>query len=454
MKLSDLDQWLIQNRDVCVNEWMEFLRFPSVSADPAHDDACGNCAVWLRNRLERLGFQTRLLPTAAHPLVVAERPGVAHKPTLLLYGHYDVQPADPLDQWTSPPFDPQWRGDRLYARGAQDNKGQIAYVLAALEALIQNKVALPPLQILIEGDEECGRTAAIDALSAQKPGFLHADILYNCDALTVAPGRPTITMGLRGLAGFTVEVQGATRDLHSGVHGGKAPNAATVLARLIASLHDDTGRIAVAGYYDGVTDPTAEERALAKATALPDAEYEAITGIAPLGGEQQFSPAERAGFRPTIEINGFHSGYGGPGSKTVIPAVALAKITLRLAAGQDPEACYQKVTRHLTHHLPTGLKIKFSEKSVAGIALKCDLKSPLIQKTHDLLVELTPQPPAFLWEGGSIPIMARLPALVGAQSLIVGFGAVDDNIHAPNESFSWNQYRMGFLFAGRLLSTL
>jgi acetylornithine deacetylase/succinyl-diaminopimelate desuccinylase-like protein len=454
MKLSDLDQWLTQNRQACVDTWMDFLRFPSVSADPGQDVACCDCAAWLRDRLAHLGFKARLLPTAAHPLVMAERPGVPDQPSVLIYGHYDVQPADPLDQWVSPPFEPQWRGDRLYARGAQDNKGQIAYVLAALEALVQNKTDLPPIRILFEGDEECGRTAAIDALSAQNPASLRADILYNCDALTVAPGRPTITMGLRGLAGFTVEVQGATRDLHSGVHGGKAPNAATVLARLIASLHDETGRIAVAGYYDGVTDPTPEERTLAKATALSDAEYEAIIGIAPLGGEKQFSSAERAGFRPTIEINGFHSGYGGPGSKTVIPAVALAKITLRLAAGQDPEACYQKVTRHLTQQLPAGLKIAFSEKSVAGIALKCDLNSPLIQKVRDLLSELSTQPPAFLWEGGSIPIMARLPALAGAQPLIVGFGAVDDNIHAPNESFSWNQYRMGFLFAGRFLATL
>lgn len=454
MKIDQLDQWLTQHRGACVDTWMDFLRFPSVSADPDHDDACSNCAAWLQARLEQLGFKARLLPTSAHPLVVAERPGIPHKPTVLIYGHYDVQPADPLDQWTSPPFDPQWRGDRLYARGAQDNKGQIAYVLAALEALIQNKVALPSLRILFEGDEECGRTAAIDALSTQNPASFQADILYNCDALTVAPGRPTITMGLRGLAGFTVEVQGATRDLHSGVHGGKAPNAATVLARLIASLHDDTGRIAVTDYYNDVTDPTPEERALANASALADADYASITGISPLGGEKKFTPAERAGFRPTLEINGFHSGYGGSGIKTVIPAIAQAKITLRLAAGQDPEACYQRVTRHLIEHLPIGLKIAFSEKSVAGIALKCDLKSPLIQKVRDLLAELSPQPPAFLWEGGSIPIMARLPALAKAQPLIVGFGAVDDNIHAPNESFSWNQYRMGFLFAGRFLATL
>ena len=260
-------------------------------------------------------------------------------------------------------------------------------------------------------------------------------------------------MGLRGLAGFTVEVRGSARDLHSGVHGGKAPNAATVLARLIASLHDDQGRIAVAGYYDGVTDPTDEERALAIASAPSDAEYEATTGIAPLGGENRFTPAERAGFRPTLEINGFHSGYGGPGSKTVIPALAQAKITLRLAAGQDPETCYRLVTRHLEHHLPAGLKIAFSEKSVAGTALKCDLNSPLINKVRSLLVELSPHSPAFLWEGASIPIMSRLPELANAQPLIVGFGAVDDNIHAPNESFSWSQFRMGFLFASRFLSS-
>ncbi len=293
--------------------------------------------------------------------------------------------------------------------------------------------------------------AAVDALAALDPGLLRADILYNCDALTVTPGRSTLTLGLRGLTGFTVEVRGAQTDLHSGIHGGMAPNPALVLARLLAALHDDTGRIAVPGFYDGVVDPTPQERALANADAPSAAEYAAQTGVPPVGGESAFTPAERAGFRPTLEINGFHSGYGGPGSKTIIPAVAQAKITLRLAAGQDPAACLHRVRRFLEHRLPAGLKIAFTETAAGAPALKGDVNAPAIRTAAAILTELDGRPPAFHWEGGSIPIMARLPALTGAQPLIVGFGSTTDRIHAPDESFSWSQFRQGFRFAVRFL---
>jgi acetylornithine deacetylase/succinyl-diaminopimelate desuccinylase-like protein len=265
---------------------------------------------------------------------------------------------------------------------------------------------------------------------------------------------PAIIMGLRGIFHLTAVLSGPSHDLHSGIHGGAAPNPATALARLLATLHGPDGRIAVAGYYDGVRKPTARERRLASAGQPSPAEYRRQMGVLPVGGEKGFGLAERIGFRPTLDINGIHAGYGGPGSKTVIPARAIGKITSRLVAGQDPAACLKAVIRHLQRHAPEGLRLEIAEKGVGGEAVRVRLDSPAVRKAKEVLDELSGGRTVFRWHGASVPVIPDLVRASGAEPVLAGFGLEDDHIHAPNESFSLAQFRLGFLYVGMLLSRL
>jgi acetylornithine deacetylase/succinyl-diaminopimelate desuccinylase-like protein len=439
-------------QDRMIEKWKEFLSFPSISADAAHASDCVNCATWLCDHLATIGVQSRLLETATKPVVFGELPGAADAPTVLFYGHYDVQPVDPPEAWVSPPFEPEWRDNRMYARGAQDNKGQVFYVIMALEALIASGVELPNIKIFIEGEEECGS----DSLAAQLEEWkdlIAADVLMVCDTGTQIPGTGCITMGLRGIVHFTATLTGSKYDLHSGVHGGKAPNPAVAMARLIATLHDDEGHVLVDGFYDGVVEPTAEERRLANEVPFDAAAYESETGVEPAGGELAFTPAERIGFRPCLDLNGIHSGYGGAGGKTIIPSVATAKISARLVAGQDLGAVLESIVKHLQRHAPPALHLDISDQAVGGPGLRLDIDSPILQKAKTILRELTGKDALLYWEGASIPIVASLQRVSGGEPLLVGFGHEEDNIHAPNESFSIEQFRSGFIYVGMLLSS-
>ncbi|NDC39257.1 MAG: M20/M25/M40 family metallo-hydrolase, partial [Proteobacteria bacterium] len=373
--------------------------------------------------------------------------------TVVFYGHYDVQPVDPLALWHTNPFEPEVRGGRLYARGAQDNKGQLFYVLKALECLIQNAALHCNVKLLIEGEEEHGSAGIAAAL----PGWgeiARGDVLMVCDTGTMDPAVPTITMGLRGIAACTVEVKGPGKDLHSGVHGGIVRNPALELARLLATLHNADGSIAVEGFYDGVPSIDPADAALQNTPPLTDAEYEKLVGVPPLGGEVRYTPLERNGFRPTIDINGIHSGYGGPGSKTIIPSSAMAKITCRLVYGQDPERTMERLKAHLKRNLPRGCELVISEEHVGGGALRLTSKSKLMELTRTTLAEVCGRDPIFRWFGASIPIIAALAEVSGAEPLLVGFGLEEDNIHAPNENFALEQFKKGFLYAGLMLSRL
>jgi acetylornithine deacetylase/succinyl-diaminopimelate desuccinylase-like protein len=453
MNRAALEQSVNRNRERHLADWKTLLAYPTVSADPAHDNDCVNCAQWLAHRLERLGFDSHLLPTLAKPVVFAQRQGSAGKPTVLLYGHYDVQPVDPLDQWKSPPFEPTMVGERLYARGASDNKGPVAYTLSALETLLQSGIPLPALKVILEGEEESS-SAGISAALPSWRDRLRADILLVADAGTVKPGVPTIIMGLRGIVFVSFTLSGAHRDLHSGMHGGAAPNPAEGMAHLLAGLHAPDGRISVEGFYDSVTEPTKDERALANAVAMDPAEYRAQTGVAPVAGELGYTPAERIGFRPSMDVNGVHAGYGGPGSKTIIPAVASAKLSARLVPGQDPRQHLDALVRHIEHNVPPGLRLEITEKKIGGPALRVRPGSPAIRLAGDVLSDVFDATVAYRWEGGSLPILTELAAISGAEPLIVGMGSEDDNIHAPNESFSLDQFRQGYLFTGLFLSRL
>lgn len=436
-----------------VEEWKEFLRFKSISTDPAYEEDCLLCASWVERHLQGLGFQTELIPTSGKPVVYAVINEGAKRPTVLYYGHYDVQPIDPIELWSSNPFEPELRDGRLYARGAQDNKGQTFYVLKAIESLQKEGKLDFPVKILLEGEEECsspGITAALPTIRKK----LKADILMVCDTGTVASQVASITMGLRGIAHFEARLSGIKRDLHSGVHGGLVKNPATEIARLVASLHDETGKVAVKGFYDNVKDIDPDDRALSNEFVISDDFYKGLIGVLPRGGESGFTASERRGFRPTVEVNGIFGGYQGQGSKTIIPSFAGVKISTRLVAGQDAKRILELVINHLKERAPKELTFEVTYSSVGGDALLLSSKSPVIQKAAPILQEIMGAKPIFLWEGASIPLVPALAEASGAEPLLVGFGLEEDNIHAPNESFALEQFKRGFLYVSMFLSQL
>lgn len=441
------------NRERYLQEWQELLCFPSVSADPARADDCRACAEWLVRHLAYMDFATCLLETESHPVVFGELIKDRSLPTVLLYGHYDVQPVDPLDLWDHAPFSPVLREGRIYARGAQDNKGQHFYALKAIEALRAADALPVNVKVLLEGDEETGSVGIEGALETWADR-LAADILLVTDVGQVRAGVPTIVMGLRGIIHVTAELHGAVRDLHSGVHGGVAPNPAAALARLVSTLHADDGRIAVEHFTDGVATPDEEAVDLALHGGFDARAYEKETGVAPVGGRRDAPVPVRAGFEPTVEVNGLLSGYGGPGAKTIIPSFARVKLSARLVPGQDPARSLQALVTHLQHHAPAGLALRITEKGVGGTALELDHRSPLVNRAREVLRELDSGEPVLHWEGASIPIVTALAAVAGAEPLLIGFGHEEDCIHAPNESFSIEQFRQGFTFVALMLQEL
>jgi acetylornithine deacetylase/succinyl-diaminopimelate desuccinylase-like protein len=427
--------------------------FESISTLPEHGAECARCAAWLAARLRAIGMEAELLETKTKPVVYGCRKGDAGRPTVLFYGHYDVQPVDPLSFWQSHPFKAEQREGRIYARGAQDNKGQIVFFLSALQALIDQGALRCTVKVLIEGEEEAGSAGLRGAL----PGWndkIKADVLMVCDSDCAAPGVPAIAMGLRGVIGLTVRLGGLKKDLHSGQHGGVVQNPALEMARLLATLHRPDGAVAVTGFYDGIAPVSDEERRLVACIPFDVEAYRAAVGVAPIGGEKGYLPRERSGFRPTIEVNGVHSGYGGPGTKTIIPAHAVAKLTARLVAGQEPQRCLDLMIEHLRSHAPAGLELEISEAEVAGPAMRCDPKSALVQRAAGVLKLIFEREPVFVWEGGSVPIVADLARIVKGNTLLVGFGLEADNVHAPNESFSLEQLKWGFLYAAMMLQEL
>ena len=442
------------------DEYFELLKFPSVGADPAHLKDCTACAQWLKAWLAKLGFGVELmLPEKgfAPPVVFAERPGDEGMHTILVYGHYDVQPADPLGEWRTPPFEPTVVGDRVYCRGAQDDKGQTFAFLCGLrdylDRLSVKPAPCPTIKIVLEGQEESG-SGALSLLAGENRRKFAADVLLVCDTSAAADLRPAIVAGLRGVSHFTVRLSGANRDLHSGEYGGIAPNAAQAIAELVASLHDAKGAIAVAGFCDGVEPPSEEERRLAEAST-PDARaFAADIGCDAVGGEEGKSLVERNAFAPTIEVNGIHAGYGGPGAKTVIPCEALAKISMRLVPGQTPRRAFEAVKAHLEAHCPRGMSLTVEDWSAGAGGFRLPLSSPLFRLAEHVLGEMDARGPLFQWDGASIPVISVLKEASGAAPLIVGWGQSEDRIHSPNESYSFTQFAKARDWARRILAAL
>ena len=444
-------------------EYFELLRFPSVGVDPARLGDCVACASYLRKWLQREGFVGELLyPTAAPqnaaalppPVLFAERRGAEGAPTVLVYGHYDVQPADPVAAWKTPPFEPTVVDGRVYARGAQDDKGQTFALLCGIRDFLRGKPAVvPTIKVCLEGQEESGSTA----LMAMAPGLrrkLAADVLLVCDTSAAADLRPAIVAGLRGVAHFTIRLTGPNRDLHSGEYGGIAPNPAQAIAELVASLHNPDGAIAVAGFRDGIEPPSEPERRAAEAAAPGEQAYYNDMGCEPVGGQQGKTIVQRNSFEPTIEVNGIHSGFGGEGSKTIIPAEAIAKISMRLVPGQSPSHVAEAVKKHLEDKCPRGVKLAVEGYSPGAPGFRLPLASPIFRLASDVLSEMDPRGPVFQWDGASIPVVSVLREASGAAPLIVGWGQPEDRIHSPNESYGFAQFDKARDWGRRILAAL
>ena len=445
-------------------EYFELLKFESVGADPAKLRDAAQCALWLKKWLEGIGFTGELLMPevkdgkAAPPILFAERKGDEGAPTALVYGHYDVQPADPVGEWKTPPFEPTVVGERVYCRGAQDDKGQAFAFLNGVKDYLNARTDAGAssglnLKVILEGQEESG-SAALIALAPTLRAKLAADVLLVCDTSAAADLRPAIVAGLRGVAHFTVRLTGPNRDLHSGEYGGIAPNPAQAIAELVASLHNPDGSIAVAGFRDGIEPPSEAERRAAEAAALSEEAYYNDIGCEPVGGQQGKTVTQRNSFEPTIEVNGIHSGYGGAGAKTVIPAEAFAKLSMRLVPGQTPRAALAAVKRHLEDKCPRGMKLTVEDVNEGAGGFRLPLASPIFRLAADVLGEMDPRGAVFQWDGASIPVVSVLREASGAAPLIVGWGQADDRIHSPNESYSFAQFAKARAWAAKILSAL
>ena len=435
-------QYAHDNQSLFLDQLKDFLRIPSVSTDPAHHPDMEKAARYLVSRLEGLAFtHIQIFPTAGHPVVYGERLAAGSAPTLLVYGHYDVQPAEPLELWQTPAFDPQVRDGLLYARGASDMKGQVMAVLSALETLIHLDQLKVNIKVLFEGEEEIG-SPNLDEFMREHKALLACDNALNPDAGMVYPDRPVIVYALRGLAYFELRLHGPSHDLHSGLFGGLVHNPAQVLCELIAGMHDAQGRITLPGFYDRVRPLPAEERAQLARDAMGEAFHLKQAGVSQLWGEQGYSPEERLGARPTLEVNGLLSGFTGHGSKTVLPAEAMAKISMRLVPDQDPAEVEQQLRRYLESHAPASVRWELEEMS-SGPASITDLNLPATRALAAALETVWGKAPQLKREGGSIPVVASMQTILGVESVITGFGLSDDNIHAPNEHLNLANWSRG-----------
>ncbi len=433
---------------------IEFLRFPSISTDSASKGHVNDCADWLVARLQGAGLDVEKHSTAGHPVVLAKNGHRAGRPTVMIYGHYDVQPVDPLELWDHPPFEPHIEGDRIYARGSTDNKGQLLAHLLGVEKTIASGKDLPVnLTFLFEGEEEIG-SPHLEPFLTERRGSLACDVVAISDTGMVAPGVPTFTYGLRGIACIELTLKGPKGDLHSGIYGGAVANPATAVAHLAASLHDVTkGRVQIDGFYDGVVPLEQWERDAWAALPMGDAEMLTLTGSPALYGEEGYSSLERTWGRPTAEVNGIGSGYQGEGSKTVLPAEALLKLSFRLVPDQDPAEIMAQAKAHLESHLPPGVTMDIA-MGHHGKPYKVDPHNAYGKAAQRALESTFGKAPALIREGGSIPIVQSFKEVLEADTLLLGLALPDCGAHAPNENFSLENFAAGIQLNQRLLEEL
>jgi len=438
-----------------LQELQEFLRIPSVSTQPDHQPDVERAAAWLCEQLSAAGFpRADVMPTAGHPVVYAEWMGAgSDAPTVLIYGHYDVQPPDPMDEWKTPPFEPTIVGDDVFARGASDDKGQMYVHVKAVEALAKTNGSLPVnVKCIFEGEEECG-SPSLTPFVHEHIDLLDADVALISDTHILGEDTPSIVYGLRGIVYVEVEVTGPDHDLHSGTYGGAVQNPINALCGMIAQLHDEDGRIAIPGFYDQVRDLSAEERqALAKAP-FDRQSWLQESGVKTDWGEQGYTIVERASARPTLDVNGMWGGYIQPGAKTVLPSRAFAKISMRLVPDQDPEEIAQLAADYLKQIAPPTVSVKVRELHGGdGAIVRRD--SPAMQAAFQAYTEVFGREPVFVREGGSIPVVALFQQALDIETVLMGFGLPDDRLHSPNEKFHLPNFYRGIETSIRFMEVL
>ena len=433
-----------QNHPRFLEELKDLLRIPSISTLPENTQDCRRTAEALAGELTRIGMEhVRLIETTGHPLVYADWLHAAGKPAVLCYGHYDVQPVDPLDEWLSPPFEPTERDGNLYARGAVDDKGQMFMHVKAFESLLAADGKLPMnVRVLLEGEEEVGGEGIADYV-ATKPADLKADFALVSDTEMFAPGLPTLCVGLRGMIYTELEVRGAKTDLHSGMYGGAAPNPFFALAQILAQLKVEDGHILIPGFYDGIIPPSEAELAAWRSLPFDEEHYRiAEVGSRALVGELGYSVLERTWARPTLDVHGIPGGFTGAGAKTVIPARALAKVSMRLVPGMTPAKSFELYKQFVERITPAGVDVEV-RLIHAGDPCLIPTDNPYIQAATRALREVWGAETVFIRSGGSIPIVGDFDRHLGLPSVMMGFGLPDDNIHAPNEKFCLKNYALG-----------
>ncbi|MDD3586930.1 MAG: dipeptidase [Thermoguttaceae bacterium] len=454
--MREILEYLNSHREEFVRDWFEALRIPSISCQPEHASDVQNMADWLIGHIKNdLKFQTRKIDMGGHPIVYAESPKVEGAPVVLVYGHYDVQPVDPLDQWISPPFEPTIRDGNVYCRGADDDKGQLLTHLFGAKAWLDCRGKLPfQLKFVFEGEEEKGSESLEKFLDTPECLELFAaDVIVVSDSQMPGPDMPGICYGLRGVVGFELFLTGPNRDVHSGHYGGSICNPATILASLLASVVDNHGVVQVPGFYEGVVELTADERR--KIAEVPFDEKESLSqiGMDHGYGDPAFTPLERRGARPAFDINGLTSGYQGVGGKTIIPSVASAKFTFRTVPYQDAAGLEGRLRTFFEEQLPPGVKMKLvCEQATCGMVVP--LTSKWFAAAEESLEETFGRKPVYTREGGSIPVVAKMRDVLGSDVLLVGIGLPDDGIHSPNEKFSLDSFYKGMECSARLLGKI
>ncbi len=433
------------NKEQYFKDFFNLLRIESISTISEKKNDCLKCANFLKNYLKNIGFEAKLIDTGGNPAIFAEYKLFNDLETVLVYGHYDVQPIDPINEWKTSPFEPQIVGGRIFARGAEDNKGQLFSIIVALESLIDEGNLGLNVKFIIDGEEECGSTHTYSILEEYKEA-LKCDYLLVCDTSTVDKEVGSIVLGLRGMCCFDIKLSGLKSDLHSGIYGGVIQNPAIEIVKLISTFYDENGKINVENFYNGVLPLNEIDKT--KIMDFDVKKCETQTGVFPNGGEKGVLASIRAGFRPTLEINGIYSGYQGEGVKTIIPSFAVAKFSCRLVQKQDPDKIFEAIKSHLEKNNKSNLNLEVIRTDEGAFALSVDVNNKGILKASNALSKVyNGKNVAYIWEGGSIPILTKLSKILGNEAILVGFGLDEDAVHAPNESFLIEQFEKSFCFS-------
>lgn len=434
-----------------VDELKDFLRIPSISTDAAYKEEVRHAAEWLAGEFRRIGMnKVDVMETGGHPIVMAEYHVGDSLPTVLIYGHYDVQPPDPLELWETPPFEPTVRNGNIYARGSCDDKGQVYMHVKAVEAYLATGKSLPVnVKFIIEGEEESG-SVHLQSFLNEHADALDADIVVISDTGMFADGIPSVTYGLRGLAYVEVRLKGPNFDLHSGIYGGAIENPLNVLSRLIGNLHDEAHRVTIPGFYDNVRDLTSDERRDIRDLPFDEKAWLNAVGVGAARTESGYSVLEAIWARPSLDVNGIWGGYQGPGAKTILPAEAGAKISMRLVPDQRPDEVVSKIKRYFEASTPDTMELRFKNLH-GGDGVVVDRDIPAMKAASKALADEFGREPAFIREGGSIPVVADFKHILGLDTVLIGFGLNSDAIHSPNEHFGLERFHKGIATSIRFL---